>query len=336
MASLSVEEITAELQRLQRCLCEALQAEHFCEDVTPPPEAFGWSESQFRKYFEAGGGAVADITDAIDKSSQPGGGRRKLAQPPKRETPRGPTFPLSVLKMPQRGSVASFDFVSTCKRYTDAMLGTGIAAKPFGLFPPHDPLLASLVAAGYKPFTAGGLVKCADGTYCYLPATNAWVESRDQFDGSLCQDIRLFYEARRDGWTPRIFAALRYGYGACGMPASADDYVHGGAAETTLDEITAEAAKHHFFPEATTSHFECKLKKKLAPNVTYLVEARHQKTLTEGLKVELLGRILDASAFDALRDAPDAMVGDYLLATATSTMVNLAAIPGAFEARYGE
>ena len=126
------------------------------------------------------------------------------------------------------------------------------------------------------------------------------------------------------------------GWGALICNGKNENELTGGAAETTLDEITAEAAKHHFFPEATTSHFECKLKKKLAPNVTYLVEARHQKTLTEGLKVELLGRILDVSAFDALRDAPDAMVGDYLLATAISTMVNLAAIPGAFEARYGE
>jgi hypothetical protein len=45
----------AELQRLQKLLVKQLQDEYFCDDVTPPSEAFGWEESKLRDYFESGG-----------------------------------------------------------------------------------------------------------------------------------------------------------------------------------------------------------------------------------------------------------------------------------------
>lgn len=40
----------------QRLIVRELQAEYYCDDVEPPPEAFGWSESELRKFMEAGGG----------------------------------------------------------------------------------------------------------------------------------------------------------------------------------------------------------------------------------------------------------------------------------------
>ena len=52
---MSVAEITAELGRLQQKLIKALQDEYFCDDVSPPPEAFGWSEQALRDFMESGG-----------------------------------------------------------------------------------------------------------------------------------------------------------------------------------------------------------------------------------------------------------------------------------------
>ena len=45
----------AELKRLQALLVSQLQGEYFCDDVEPPPLAFGWSEEKLREYFENGG-----------------------------------------------------------------------------------------------------------------------------------------------------------------------------------------------------------------------------------------------------------------------------------------
>ena len=48
-------ETMAELKRLQKLLVAQLQAEFFCDDVEPPPAAFGWDEGKLRDYFENGG-----------------------------------------------------------------------------------------------------------------------------------------------------------------------------------------------------------------------------------------------------------------------------------------
>ena len=48
-------ETMAELKRLQKLLVAQLQAEFFCDDLEPPPAAFGWDEGKLRDYFENGG-----------------------------------------------------------------------------------------------------------------------------------------------------------------------------------------------------------------------------------------------------------------------------------------
>lgn len=48
-------ETVAELQRLQKLLVTQLQNEFFCDDIEPPPEAYGWSEEKLKEYFENGG-----------------------------------------------------------------------------------------------------------------------------------------------------------------------------------------------------------------------------------------------------------------------------------------
>ena len=39
-------------------LVKALQDEYFCDDVSPPPEASGWSEQALRDFMESGGESV--------------------------------------------------------------------------------------------------------------------------------------------------------------------------------------------------------------------------------------------------------------------------------------
>ena len=64
---MSVDSLTMQLRELQAKLVKALQEEYFCEDLEPPPAAFGWDADALRKYFEDGG--VEAAADA---------GRRRL------------------------------------------------------------------------------------------------------------------------------------------------------------------------------------------------------------------------------------------------------------------
>jgi len=45
----------AQLSDLQQRLVKALQDEYFCDDVVPPPAAFGWDADALRDFFESGG-----------------------------------------------------------------------------------------------------------------------------------------------------------------------------------------------------------------------------------------------------------------------------------------
>lgn len=45
---------------VQSRLIAALQAEYYCDDVTPPPAAFGWPEGRLRSFFESGGEDVIE------------------------------------------------------------------------------------------------------------------------------------------------------------------------------------------------------------------------------------------------------------------------------------
>ena len=43
------------LRELQSQLVEEMRQEYYCDDLEPPPEAFGWDEARLRAYFESGG-----------------------------------------------------------------------------------------------------------------------------------------------------------------------------------------------------------------------------------------------------------------------------------------
>jgi hypothetical protein len=48
-------ELLALLTETQRAIVATLAAEYYCDDLEPPPAAFGWGEQQLRDYFETGG-----------------------------------------------------------------------------------------------------------------------------------------------------------------------------------------------------------------------------------------------------------------------------------------
>jgi acyl-coenzyme A thioesterase PaaI-like protein len=48
-------ETMSELKRLQKLLVTQLQNEYYCDDLEPPPEAFGWDDQKLTDYFENGG-----------------------------------------------------------------------------------------------------------------------------------------------------------------------------------------------------------------------------------------------------------------------------------------
>lgn len=54
-AEMSVSELLAEARAVQAKLVKALQDEFYCDDLEPPPSAFGWPEEALREYFESGG-----------------------------------------------------------------------------------------------------------------------------------------------------------------------------------------------------------------------------------------------------------------------------------------
>ena len=59
---MDVADLIAEAKSVQARLVAALQSEYFCEDIKPPPEAFGWPEDRLKAFFESGGEDLTDPT----------------------------------------------------------------------------------------------------------------------------------------------------------------------------------------------------------------------------------------------------------------------------------
>ena len=60
------------LRACQRELVDELRSEYYCDDVEPPPEAFGWSEQKLRDYFECGGESPpCNVSDAAAAKPSP-------------------------------------------------------------------------------------------------------------------------------------------------------------------------------------------------------------------------------------------------------------------------
>lgn len=327
----SLAELFAEANRVRHLIIKGLQEEYFCEDVEPPEAAFGWSEEQIREFMESGGGQ--QDADNLTRD-QPGGGRIQPPPEPPLPLPKRTGFALASL-MPAAGpGKGGFDFSATCTLYREPALAHAIQPKPGGLFPPADPLLALLKSAGCEPFVPGGLVSSASGGFVYETHPFSWSHPRDGGCERQGVDLRLFFEPRFGDFPPRAFAAVRFSIAACGFPGSADDYVHGGAIITALDEVTAECVKVHIFPEATTSQLQTNLKAKVSPHVSYLVEASVTQELLNGMKAIAVGNVYETADAGAVISRATSL--PKALATATSTMVNMAMIPAAMNTRYGE
>ena len=93
-----VGELVSRLASLQADLVAALQQEYFCDDVEPPPVAFGWNEQQLRHFFETGGGAEEPSSELQPVGLQESVGSSKL-QPvvPQQSVERLPGRPAILL-----------------------------------------------------------------------------------------------------------------------------------------------------------------------------------------------------------------------------------------------
>ena len=78
---MSVVDLLATLKETQQALVKALQDEYFCDDVEPPPEAFGWSEAKLRDFMESGGEIVASDAAPPSPASAPVPGPVKPVAP---------------------------------------------------------------------------------------------------------------------------------------------------------------------------------------------------------------------------------------------------------------
>ena len=57
-----VSDLLSQLSDLQQRLNKALQDEYYCDDLSLPPEAFGWDGARMRAYYENGGEEVEVAT----------------------------------------------------------------------------------------------------------------------------------------------------------------------------------------------------------------------------------------------------------------------------------
>ena len=312
---MSVDSLTMQLRELQAKLVKALQEEYFCEDLEPPPAAFGWDADTLRKYFEDGGveaaappaSSAASADQGRDpKPGQPGGG---LEQP-------ATSFSVPPMALPAAGGMELLPLVSGADgvaRYQANILATGIPPRRFGLFPPDDALLKRLTTT-HKPYTKALPHLTADGTFAFATVADGWASGESAARHGM--DLRMFI---KPGAEQKLVGALRFSdYAMIGRGAP-NSSIHGGAVETALDEATAECAKSKLYSVAVTTSIEFKITKAVQPQTTYLVECEVTKKMSD-IRHEIMGYIKDAD-------------GKVTVATAKAVLADLAGIPGAFQAR---
>ena len=293
--------LVSQLREVQAELVKSLQDEYFCEDLEAPAEAFGWSESQLREFFEAGGAAASSKAPVVP--GQPGGGRQQPVQ-----CKRPPIAAAAVAN-----NLKSLVGGDGTEKYQAAVFATGMPDLCDGLFPPGDELLAEL-SRKYRPFVKHLPQEVQGGGFTFAPALEGWVVGDPGASHGI--DMRLFIAP---GTEAKLYAALRFSdYAAIGR--GFESSVHGGAVETALDEATAELAKSKLFPVALTVKIEFKIAKKVMPQTTYLVECAMAKEWSKNLKYDVTGTLTERGRGGGK---------DVLIASCTATMANPAMIPGA-------
>ena len=101
--------------------------------------------------------------------------------------------------------------------------------------------------------------------------------------------------------------------------------VHGGAVETALDEATAECCKCKLFPVAATVSISFKISRRVLSQTTYRVECELIKWLSNNLKCDVAGRIVELEPDGTVKFERGKAV---VVASCVATLANPAQIPG--------
>jgi acyl-coenzyme A thioesterase PaaI-like protein len=300
-----------QLASTQRQIVAMLQAEYFCDDVDAPPEALGWSETRLRAFFEAGGlEEEQKVVPPPEFASRQSGVCAGRALHPQEIIPlhsATPGRPVTEIAMGPNAPIL----------YRETALRTGIPPLVNGLFAPADPLLHEYERDGYRPFVDHLLHKCKDGGYAFSKA-DGWVTGEGAAAHGL--DLRLFVKPKGEG--RMICGALRFSDQARAGIAAADDFIHGGAIMTALDEACAELCKAILFPCCVTRSIEVRVVQKIVASRTYRVVVEIAEEKTPGTQYVVHAKIQPADG------------GPQTLAWASATCVNVAGVESALLARY--
>merc|ERR1719350_926794 len=172
-----------------------------------------------------------------------------------------------------------------------------------GLFPPNDCMLKTLVQNGFTPFQKHVI----DETKKLRLVANSWCTGDDACD---CRglDLRYFYKAEKNGGCV-LAAAVRFGEKAA-IAQGFNTSAHGGAIESVLDEATAELAKIHLAPIATTAEASFKIKKPVPLHTTLRVDCHIKEIKSNGLRIYVTGTISDGKPQPVIYAACDAQLID--------------------------
>ena len=191
-------------------------------------------------------------------------------------------------------------------------------AAEWSLFAPDDPVLRR-AQRGRAPYAKHLLQRTADGKFTFQPTQKGWTVGRKAAESGL--EYRAFFEPGAE--SRRTFGAVRFSSSARADEDGFDDYVHGGAIQSLLDEATAECAMVTVCVLPTTAEASFKIVRKVVPDRSLLFECEVVEETVPNLKFKVVGRLLDPQ-------------GDFLLAKCTATIANIGAIPEARRERYGE
>ena len=188
----------------------------------------------------------------------------------------------------------------------------------WSLFPEQDPVL--MRARGNRAaFHKHMLRKVEGGKFTFKPTSNGWTIGERAAASGL--EYRQFFEPGIH--QQKTFGAVRFSHGARADADGHDDFIHGGAIQTLLDEATAECAMAKVCVLPTTVEATHKILKKVVPDKTYLFECEVVDEMLKGVKYKIVGKLLDPES-------------NATLATCHAVIANIGAIPEARKSRYGE
>lgn len=249
-------------------LIDVLQEEH--EEVPEPPEEAPllWTEAQVREYFQTGGSAIPPTEEGGVIVGQPGGGIIQSASSSHRTASSLPP-----------------NLHFTAEQYKKHALAAGCPDRIHGLFPPNDQILAALVQEGFQPFQK----HLIDQGNEFQIAHGSWCTGDDACQGRGI-DLRYFYKYDQNEGI--LACAVRFGEKTA-IGQGFNTTAHGGSIESVLDEATAELAKIHVAPIASTVEASFKIKKPVPLNTSLRVDCKITEVKSNGLRIFVTGTIND-------------------------------------------